>query len=114
MIKLIFRVMVSGLAVFISAYFLPGVHLDSYWIALLAALVIGILNLLVKPFLVLLSLPITFLTFGLFTLVIDAGLLLLAAYAISEFTIDGFGTALLFALVLAFVTSLLNTLLRTK
>jgi putative membrane protein len=114
MLKLLFKLMLNGLAVFVSGYYLPGVFIDDYWSALLTAVVIGVLNVLVKPLLIFLALPINILTLGLFTLVIDAGLILLSAYIVPGFAVENFSFALLFALVLAFVSYIIHTLLKIK
>lgn len=114
MLKLLFRFLINGLSVLVSGYLLPGVFIDNYWTALLTAFVLGLLNLLVKPLLVFLSLPITLLTFGLFILVIDATVILLAAALVPGFAVDSFLSALLFALVLAVLTYLFNALLGFK
>lgn len=114
MLRPLFNFLINGLAVFVSGYFLPGVYTENYWVALLTAFVIGLLNLFVKPVLLFFSLPITVVTFGLFTLVIDAVVILLASYFVSGFAVEDFLSALLFALVLAFVTYVFRLLLGAK
>ncbi len=89
----------STIVILIAAYILPGVHVENFWTALLVALVLGILNALVRPLLFLLTLPITILTLGLFTIVINALMVLLAAAIVPGFTVDGFWWAVLFSLV---------------
>jgi len=93
----------SAFVIIIAAYLLPGVHVASFWTALVVALVLGILNVLLKPLLILLTLPITLITFGLFTLVINALLVLLASNLVPGFTVDGFWWALLFSLLISFI-----------
>jgi len=92
----------------IAAYLLPGVHVIDLWTALVVALVMGILNVLIKPLLIILTLPITIITFGLFLLVINALLVLLASHIVPGFTVDGFWWALLFSLVISFINLVLS------
>ena len=108
--NIIFRLIISALAAFITAYILPGVHLDSFVSALILAAVLGILNVLIKPLLVILTLPITVLTLGLFLLVINAIIILLAAKLVNGFHVDGFWWALLFSLVMTLINSFLVSL----
>ncbi len=110
MIKRTVHFLANGLVVLLVAQYLEGVVVSDFWIALLAALVIALLNVLVKPVLVLLSLPINILTLGLFTWVLDALLVLLAAYLVPGFSVDGFLTALLFALATSIVSFVINKL----
>lgn len=91
----------SALAVMIASYVLPGVKLDSFWSALWVALFLGLVNIFIKPLLILLTLPINILTLGLFTFVINALLILLASSVIKGFSVSGFWVALLFSIVLA-------------
>lgn len=112
--KFILRLLLSALAVILLANILPGVHVDTYWIAILVALVLSLLNLLVKPLLVILTLPVTILTLGLFLLVINAIIILLAGSLVSGFSIDGFWWALLFSLLLSILESVLFAFLREE
>ncbi len=102
--------LVSALAVLASAYLLPGVAVTSFVTALVAALVLGILNAFIKPLLILLTLPINIVTLGLFTLVINAGLIMLAANMVDGFTVNGFWWAVIFAIVLSIVNSVFGSL----
>ena len=86
--KLIIRILLSALAVVILSNILPGVGVDSYTTAIIVAIVLGLLNLIVKPILVILTLPITILTLGLFLLIINALIILLADKFVSGFTVD--------------------------
>ncbi len=96
--------LVSTLVLVITAYLLPGIHIESFFTAVVLALVLGVLNILVKPLLLLLTLPITIVTLGLFTLVINAIIILLAAKIVPGFIVDGFWWAVLFSIV----SSILN------
>lgn len=104
----------SGLAVFAAAYLLPGVHVASFTAALIAALVIGILNAILKPILVILTLPINILTLGLFTFVINALLIMLAGQLVPGFRVDGFFWALILSLVLSIINSVLHSITSTS
>ena len=84
-----------------------GVQLKNYWTALGVAIVLAILNLLIRPFIVLLTLPLNILTLGLFTLVINAWILMIADKMIDGFSLDGFGWAVLFGLIISVLNSLL-------
>lgn len=106
--NLIISAIINGFAVFITAYFLPGVKVDGFITAIIVAIVLGIVNFVVKPVLHLLTLPITILTLGLFSFVINALMILLVSALVSGFHVDNFWAALLFSLVLSLVSSLLH------
>lgn len=108
--KFILNLLVSGLAVFISAYILPGIAVDSFWTAIVVSVILGIANAILKPLLIFLTLPITILTLGLFTFVINAILVLLVAAIVPGFMVAGFWWALVFSLVLSLVNSFLGSL----
>ncbi len=105
--------LINTLAVLVATQIVKGIHYDS-WDGLLAAtLVLGVLNAILRPLLLLLSLPLVILTLGLFTLVINAVLLYLVGRLIPAFHVDGFGYALLGALVISIVSLVLNSLTGT-
>ncbi len=101
----------TAIVVFLLANFLPGVAVVSYGTAVIVAIVLALLNLIVKPVLVLLTLPVTIVTFGLFLLVINAVMILLVDAFITGFSVDGFWVALIFSLLLSIVQSILFSLL---
>ncbi|MCO5239743.1 MAG: phage holin family protein [Chitinophagaceae bacterium] len=103
----IIRLLVTAAVAYGLAYLLKGIHMDSYWTALVFALVLGIVNLIIRPLLVILTIPLTIITLGLFLFVINALMVLLAAKVVSGISIDGFWWALLFGLLLSVVSSLL-------
>ncbi len=105
---ILLRWLISSLAVFVTAYILPGVHVDGWITAFVVAVVLGVLNLFLKPLLILFTLPINILTLGLFTLVINAALILLATRIVPGFQVNGFWWALLFSLALTLVHWALN------
>jgi putative membrane protein len=102
--------LVSGLAIIITAYLLPGVKVTGFFAALVTALILGLINAFIRPLLILLTLPLNILTLGLFTLVINALLILLAAAIVPGFSVQGFWWALLFGLVLAVISYALGTI----
>lgn len=106
------KVLVSGVGVLLGAYLLPGVAVSSFGTALLVAVVLAILNALVKPVLVILTIPITILTLGLFLLVINAFIILMADWMIGGFEVDGFLWALLFSLILSLLSWAAESLAR--
>ena len=112
--NLIIRFLLNGLAVFLTAYLLPGVDIDGYGTALIVALILSIVNILVKPILIVLTIPITIVTLGLFLLVINAFLILLVESLVSGFTVEGFWWALLFSLILSVFNSLFDDLTKPR
>ena len=110
----IIKLIITGAVAFGLTSFLPGIHINSFWTAIVLALVLAILNAIIKPILVILTLPITILTFGLFLFVINAIIILMAGSFIDGFTVDGFWWALLFSLLLSVISSILNPLLEEK
>lgn len=110
--NLILRILLSALAVVVLAKILPGVGVDSYWTALLVALVLSLLNFIVKPLLIIFTLPVTILTLGLFLLIINAIIILLADYLVAGFQVEGLWWALLFSLLLSLLQSILFSLLK--
>lgn len=104
--KLLIRVLVTAVLVMIIAYIMKGVIVDEFTTALTVAIVLALLNVFVKPILVLFTLPITFFTFGLFLLVINASMILLCDHFIQGFEVRSFWTAMLFSVVLSLSQSL--------
>jgi len=101
----------NAIALLIVAYVLPGIHVASFGAALIAALVLGLLNTLVKPVLVLLTLPITLVTLGLFLLVLNALVFWFAGSILKGFQVNGFWWAVGGAIVYSLVSGLLSGLL---
>lgn len=99
---------VSALAIVITAYLLPGVHVDGFVSALILAVVLGVINAFLRPVLVLLTLPLTLATLGLFFFVLNTLLIMAAALIVPGFSVDGFWWALLFGIVLALVHAFLR------
>lgn len=109
------RLLISGLSVLLAAYVLPGIDVTHYGWALLVAVVLGLVNIFVKPVLVFLTIPVTLITLGLFLLVINALMILLVDRLVSPgFTVNGFWWALAFSLILSVFNSLFGDLLTEK
>ncbi len=106
--KTIIHWFLNALAVMITAYLLPGIVVQSFFVALVVAVVLGFFNTILRPILVVLTLPINILTLGLFTLVINASLVMLTSSLVPGFQVSSFGTAILFSLILWLVNSVLN------
>jgi len=105
--KFIMRIVVTSIIAFGLSYILKGIKIDSFWTAIILAVVLAVLNALLKPILIILTLPITVITLGLFLFVINAAIILLADKFIDGFTVDGFWWALIFSLLLSIVTAVL-------
>jgi putative membrane protein len=104
----------SALAVLVAAYLLPGVAVSGFVSALAVALVLGFLNAFIKPILIILTLPINILTLGLFTLVINAAIILLASGLVPGFKVDGFLYALIFGIIMSVMGYLLHLSLASQ
>ena len=108
---MLISILVNAVAVFLAAYLLRGVTVNNFWTALLTAVVLAIVNAVIKPILVILTIPITILTLGLFILVINALLLMLVDALLPGLKIKNFGWALLFGVVLSIINALLSWIL---
>jgi len=108
----ILKTLLSAVAVVILSKVLPGVGVDSYTTAVIVAIVLSLLNFIVKPILVILTLPITIITLGLFLLIVNAVIILLADNFIGGFSVDNIWWALLFSLLLSFLQSILFSILK--
>ena len=103
------KVLLTGIAVIIATYLLPGVTITgSFFTAFIFAFVLALLNTFVKPVLTFLTIPITIMTLGLFLIVINVGMVLLADYLVDGIDVAGFITALIFGIVIAILTWILN------
>jgi putative membrane protein len=110
--NLLFRFLITAVLVMLIAHFMGGVEVESFGVSLFVALVLGLLNVFVKPILVMLTLPVTVFTLGLFLLVINALIILLCSYLVSGFVVDSFLTALMFSVVLSLLQSIMNGLIK--
>lgn len=101
------RIVITAVVAFGLSAVLSGIHIDNFGTALLLSVVLAILNALLKPILIILTLPITIFSLGLFLFVINALIVLLTAHFVNGFRVDGFGWALLFSLLLSLLVSIL-------
>lgn len=106
----IVRILISTLAVLATNWLLPDrmVHVDNFTTAIIIALVLAFLNSVVKPIFIILTIPVTVISMGLFLLVINAVIILLADYFIEGFKVNGFWAALIFSIVLTIINSIFN------
>ena len=105
---LLIRLVINAFVIFVAAYILPGVHVDNLLTALIVAVVMGAVNMFIKPIVVALTLPITIITLGLFLFVINAVLILIVDYFVPGFSVNNFLSALLFSLIVSLLGSFLN------
>ncbi|MDJ1467346.1 phage holin family protein [Cytophagaceae bacterium DM2B3-1] len=108
--NLLIRLIVATLAVIISSWLLPGVHVNGIVTAIIVAIVLGFLNAFVKPVLTFLTIPITIITLGLFLLVINVIIVYITDALIAGFRVDGFLWALIFSFVVSIVGAILSSL----
>lgn len=104
--KLLFRILITAILALVISKLMKGVIIDEFITALTVAIVLGLLNFFVKPILVLLTLPVTFFTLGLFLLVINAVIILLCDHFVDGFEVVSFWTAMLFSIILSLSQSL--------
>ena len=112
--KFLLKLLLAAIAVVVLASILPGVSVMNYGTAVIVAFVIALLNMFVRPLLVLFTLPATILTFGLFLFVINACVILLADKLVTGFYVSSFFTALLFSVLLSIFRSFLFSLLKEE
>ncbi len=112
--KTLLKLVLTAVAVLVLANLLPGIYVDSFWTSLVVAIVLALLRFIVKPVLVLLTLPITVLTLGLFLLIVNAFIILLANYLVSGFGVENIWYALIFSLLLSLFQSVLFGLIKEK
>lgn len=112
--KILLKLLVTSLAVYFSASLLKGVYLDGFPTAIMVAILIGFLNAFLKPILVLLTIPLTLISFGLFLVVINAVIIVLADYALDGFRVDSFLTAMIFSILVSVTTWILDAIAKPK
>lgn len=111
----IIKVLVTGLAVWVAASILPGVHLENdAKTVIIIALVLALLNAIVKPILVVLTIPVTIVTLGLFLLIINALMVIWTSKLVDGFKVDGWITALVFSLIVSVVSSILHFIAKDR
>ena len=110
--KTLIKLLLTALAVIVLGYLLPGVAVTSFFTAFIVAIVLALLRLIVKPILIIFTLPITIITFGIFLLFINAIIILIADYFVGGFEVDGIWWALIFSLLLSLFQSMLFALIK--
>jgi putative membrane protein len=112
--QFILNLVLMAIAIMIAAYIIPGVHIDGFWNALLAGVLISVVNLFIGGILRILTFPINILTFGLMSFVITVLMIMLVDSMMSTFTISSFWVTVLFAIVLAVIKTLFNRILNPR
>ena len=112
--RFIARILSTTLAILLVTQLMPGVSVDNVFKAIMVALVLSVLNFFIKPFLILLTLPITVFTLGFFLLVINAAIILMTSSLVNGFHVKGFWWAMLFSVVLSLVTSIFESIQQRK
>jgi putative membrane protein len=110
--QLLLRWVINALALLVVAYIVPGFHVASFYTALMVALILGIINAVIRPILLLLTLPVTVLTLGLFALILNALLILFVSSIVKGFTIDGFWPALVGGTLLWLIAWITGSMLK--
>ncbi|MCB9802484.1 phage holin family protein [Candidatus Nomurabacteria bacterium] len=108
--KLILRLLLNAVILISVAYWLSGVQVDSFYVALITAIILGLVNAVIRPVLIILTLPITILTLGLFTLVVNGLLILFVASFVQGFSVDGLLTAIILSLIMWLASWISNSL----
>jgi len=108
---IILKILINALAIFGAAYILPGVHIKNFTTAIIVALVLSVLNFLVKPILVVFTIPITIITLGLFLLVINAIIVKLCARLVNGFDVDGWLYAIIFSLIVSLFATIMEKII---
>lgn len=111
---LLIRWLLNALALILTDKLIAGISVEGFGAALIAALVLGIVNAVIRPVVVLLTVPINFITLGLFTLVINGLMLLLVARVVEGFRVDGFFPAVIGAVVLSLISAVLNMIIKER
>lgn len=111
--KILGRFLITTLAVIVAEYILPGITFKNNYTPLIVALVLGLLNTFIRPIMVVLTIPFTIITFGLFIFIINAAVIKMASGIVSGFYVDSWGTAILCGIIIALVSSLLERLIQS-
>lgn len=112
--SLLARWIINSIALLVTAYFFSGIHISGFASALMAALVLGIVNAIIRPIFILFTLPLNLLTLGLFTLVINGIMLKLAAALVSGFYVQGIFSAIIGAIFLSLISSIMSSIVKEK
>jgi len=111
---LVLRWLILTVAIMVAAYLIEGIEVKGFWSAFFAAAILGVLNALFRPILIILTLPITILTLGLFTFVINAVLIMMVSGVIGGFEVHGFWSAFLGSLIISVVSWLLSSFINDQ
>ncbi|MFN3639723.1 MAG: phage holin family protein [Flavobacterium sp.] len=112
--KTIVRILITAILVMLLANILPGIYVVDYWTAILVAVVLGLLNMFVKPLIIILTIPVTILTLGLFLFVINALMIQFSGYLVGGFKVESFWYALFFSIILSISQSIVFNLTQEK
>ena len=112
--KILLTWIIGALAILLSAWIVPGVNIAGFGASLLAALILGAVNAVIRPIIIILTLPINILTLGLFTLVINVAMVALVALIIPGFSIANFWTALIFTIILSIITWIMEGVIKEE
>jgi putative membrane protein len=112
--KTLLQIVLTGLIVLLLSNSLGGVYVADFFTAIVVAAILALLNIFIKPILLILTLPVTVVTFGLFLLAINAFIILMADWFIDAFRVDGFWWAVLFSILLSFLQSIVFAFVRRK
>lgn len=108
------KFLIAAIGVYLTGMILPGVNVANVWIAIVVSAFIGLLNILLKPLLVILTIPITLVTFGLFMIVINGFMIYLADKIVTGFEVKSFWLSMVFSIVLSIITFLLESIFGIK
>lgn len=111
---ILLSILINTLAVLVTGYILPGIHVANFWTAVVVAIVLGVINAVLRPIIFILTLPINILTLGLFSFVIMGLLVYLVSAIVPGFKVDNFWWAILFAIIVALINWFLNSLVPTR
>ncbi len=106
--RFLLRILITTVNAFILSHILPGIKIDNFFTAILVAVVLAFLDAIVKPLLILLTLPATILTLGLFLFAINAFIIIIAGHVVDGFRVESFWYALLFSIVLSLFNSFVH------
>ena len=110
--QIIISLILNALALMVTAYIVPGFNVTSFTSAILAAIVLGVVNTFIKPILALITLPLTIITLGLFSFILNAVMIFIASSVVEGFKVDGWIPAILGAIVLSITSTALSMLLK--
>lgn len=112
--NILISLVLNALALLATAYIVPGFKVENFTTAVLAAIVLGVVNTFIKPILSLITAPLTIITLGLFSFVVNAVVLFIVSAVVKGVVIDGWVTAILGAIVLSVVSTILNSIFKGK